>query len=468
LTVLAGDYPANGGPPVRLGIRAAVPAVPRPANWRWNFLVFGGDIAFFTFGLNISSALTILPLFVNHLTPSNVAVALIAAVRNLGLYAPQLLVAPRVERLRHALPFILVVTIFERIPFLFLALCAFWLSGTSPTLLLVVFFLLLLMQQGAGGLTYPPWLDLIARTIPSDWRGRFMGLWTGIGGIGGIAGAALGALLIARLAWPNDFAVIFSLTFATMVVSFVLLALGREPPRATDLSPQAPSPARGGEPEAIISGTPSPAHGGKGWGVGATVREQWALLRADRPLQYLVAANALMGIATMAGALFAISALRLGGLNPPEVGALSTVLIIASTAGYFLWGTLGDRLGHRSVLIGTALCAAGAAAVALVAHGVAAYGMVFLLLGLHLSALVISQLTFITEFAPPARRPTYIALTSVAYAPFAVGAPILGGWLADRWGYVPVFVIAIAAGLAAAALYRLRVPRSRAYDAAPA
>lgn len=434
-----------GGPTVQLGVRAATPTSPRPANWRWNFLVFGGDIAFFTFGLNISSAQTILPLFVHHLTPSNVAVALIAAVRNLGLFAPQLLVAPRVERLRHALPFILIATIFERIPFLLLAMCALWLTGTSPTLLLALFFLLLLMQQGAGGITFPPWLDLIARTIPSDWRGRFMGWWSGIGGIAGIAGAALGALLIADMAWPGNFALIFALTFAMMIVSFVLLALGREPPRAAQ---SLSSPSGETERRAVP-------------GMLAMAREHWALLRADRPLQYLVIANAAVGIATMAGALFAISALRIGGLNAPEVGAESTVLIIATTAGNFLWGALGDRLGHRSVLIGAALCAAGAAALALVAHGVVAYGLVFLLLGLHLSALVLSQLTFITEFAPPDRRPTYIALTSVAYAPFAVGAPILGGWLADRWGYAPVFVIAIAAGLTAAAIYRLRVPHAR-------
>lgn len=461
---------------MEIGLGAGSHTAARPAHWRWNFLVFGGDIAFFTFALNISSAQTILPLFVHHLTPSNEAVALIAAVRNLGLFGPQLFVAPRVERLRHALPFILVATIFERIPFLFLALCALWITGESPTILLALFFLLILMQQGAGGLTFPPWLDLIARTIPSDWRGRFMGWWTGVGGIAGIAGAALGAVLIADMAWPGNFAVIFGLTFAMMVVSFVLLALGREPPRG-DLAPQ-PAARRGkDEPErsdaaqvekealALPPRSRNRLEKGTATGLLATAREHWGLLLADRPLQYLVAANAATGIATMAGALFAVSALRIGGLSAPEVGAESTVLVVASTAGNFLWGTLGDRVGQRAVLIWAALCAAAAAGVALMAHGLVAYGFVFLLLGLHLSALIISQLTFITEFAPPARRPTYIALTSVAYAPFAVGAPILGGWLADRWGYAPVFAIAVAAGLVGAAIYRFRVPRRRAHDA---
>src|SRR5579862_5297617 len=58
-------------------------------HMRRNFVFFGGDIAFFSLGLSITSSYTILPLFVAHLTPSNVAVALIPAIRALGLYAPQ-------------------------------------------------------------------------------------------------------------------------------------------------------------------------------------------------------------------------------------------------------------------------------------------------------------------------------------------------------------------------------------------
>src|SRR5579859_6577121 len=76
----------------------------RPANWWWNFSVVGGDIEFLTFGVSISSSYTILPLFVHHLTVSNAVIALIPAVRALGLYGPQLLVAPMVERRQRALP----------------------------------------------------------------------------------------------------------------------------------------------------------------------------------------------------------------------------------------------------------------------------------------------------------------------------------------------------------------------------
>ena len=137
------------------------------------------------------------------------------------------------------------------------------------------------------------------------------------------------------------------------------------------------------------------------------------------------------------------------------------------TGGYFLWGAIGDRFGHRSILVWGSLCAALSAGVALWAHGFWAYALVFLLLGLSLTATSLASFTLITEFGPEARRPTYIALASVAYAPFAVGAPILGGFLADAWGYVPVFIISAIAGLAAMLAFQLLVPdpRKRAMQA---
>ncbi|MGH2515221.1 MAG: MFS transporter, partial [Ktedonobacterales bacterium] len=207
----------------------------RPANTRWNFTMFGADIAFFSLGLSISSAYTVIPLFVHHLTSNNEAVALIPAVRALGLYAPTLLVAPLVERRRHALPFILRATILERVPYLLLALGALWLAGGNPGLLLALLLAMMLLATLGSGLTYPAWLDMIARTIPGDWLGRFFGLWTGLGGLFGIGGAAIAAALLSTVAFPLNFALCFLLTFGMFIISFVLLSLGREPPRTPRL-----------------------------------------------------------------------------------------------------------------------------------------------------------------------------------------------------------------------------------------
>ena len=404
---------------------------------RWNFAFFGGDIAFFSLGLSISSSYTILPIFVAHLTQSNVAVALIPAIRALGLYGPQLLVAPLVERLRHALPFILLVTILERVPYLALAFGAIALAGRNAGALLALFFAMIFLALFAGGITYPAWLDMIARSIPRTWLGRFMGFWWGAGNVMGIGGAAIATALLASVTWPLNFALCFAMTFAAMVISFVLLALGREPARSTHNSPA----ARPSMPE--------------------RAREIVGLVRQDGALRRLLIANALVGMATMAGALYAVSALHRGGLSDPEVGAESTLLFVAMTAGSFVWGAIGDRFGHRATLLWGTVCAGIAGLVALVAHGFLAYGVVFLALGLSISGVLLAGFTLITEFGPEERRPTYVALASVAYAPFVIGAPILGGFLANAWGYPPVFVLTALAAAAAALMLRFWVPDPR-------
>ncbi len=412
-------------------------------NMRWNFAFFGGDIALFSLGLSISSSYTILPLFVAHLTRSNVAVALIPAIRALGLYAPQLLVAPLVERLRRALPFILLATILERVPYLVLAFGAIALAGRHAEALLILFFAMIFLALFAGGITYPAWLDLIARSIPRTWLGRFMGFWWGAGNVMGIGGAAIATVLLANVTWPLNFALCFAMTFAAMVISFVLLALGREPARVT----HTPSNASSASATRLS--------------LSAQAREIVALVRQDGALRRLLIANGLVGMSTMAGALYAVSAVRLGGLSDPQVGAESTVLFVAMTVGSFAWGMIGDRFGHRATLLWGTVCAGIAALVALVAHGFLAYGVVFLTLGLSLSGVLLAGFTLITNFGPEERRPTYVALASVAYAPFVIGAPILGGFMANAWGYPPVFVLTALFATAAALMLRFWVPDPR-------
>ncbi|WIG61886.1 MAG: hypothetical protein OJF49_004635 [Ktedonobacterales bacterium] len=425
----------------------------RPALPWWNFTMLGADIAFFSLGLAISSAYTVLPLFVHHLTADNVAVAMIPAIRALGLYGPQLLVAAHVERRKHALPFILVATILERVPYLLLAFGALWLAGDHPSLLLGLFFVMIFLALLGGGLTYPAWLDLISRAIPSNWIGRFLGFWTGAGGILGIGGTVIAAAILKTVAWPLNFALCFALTFAAMVISFVLLALGREPERTVRVAPAQHS--------GLSSSSAIPARAPVKANLRRQARELWELVRNDDALRRLLLSNGLVGFSTMASALFAVSALKLGGLSDAQVGAESTVLFIAMTAGNFLWGAIGDHFGHRAILIWSSLCAALSALLALGAHGFWAYALVFLVLGLNISGVQLAGFTLITEFGPVERRPTYVALASVAYAPFAIGAPILGGILADRWGYPAVFVLTALAALAAMFAFRFWVPDPR-------
>ena len=180
-------------------------------------------------------------------------------------------------------------------------------------------------------------------------------------------------------------------------------------------------------------------------------------------------ANGLLVASSVAIAFYDIAAKRWFALSDAQAGLYAVLLLLATTLGNVLWGYLGDRYGHKRVVEAGALCTVLAALLAAVSRdpgwGPPAFGAVFVASGLGASALQLATLTFVTDFAPAARRPTYIGLASAGRAPFAIVPPLLAGLLADRFGYGAVFLVA--AGLATVGgLLILRGVRDPRMDAA--
>jgi len=415
-------------------------------SYRWNFVVMGLDISLFTLALTFASVYGVLPLFVHHLTGSNVALGLIPAVRALGTLLPPILVAAYVQRLRRRKPFVLAWTVFERVPYLVLAVLTPVLAAGRPTLLLWLFFAMIAVSTCASGITSPAWLDLVARVLPDDWRGRFFGLWSALGSLLGLGGGLLTAALLRLPDWPTGFALCFGCAFGCLIVSFVFLATTRE-----------------GAP----SERTAPATNWRGYAV---------LVRRDRNFAGYLTANGLVTLAGMATAFYAVDAERALHLSDAGAGLYGVVLLAASLVGNILWGYVGDHTGHKRVLEGGALCAAGVAvvSVAVASHalvgGIILYGAAFALVGLGSSAVQLAALTVVLDFAAEEDRPTYIGIASLAQVPFACAAPVVGGVIADRLGYGAVFVLTVLLGLAGTAMVvkKVRDPRHEAAVTAPA
>jgi len=409
-----------------------------PRRYRWNYTVMGLDISLFVLAISFASSYGLLPLFVRNLTDSNLAVGAITTLRALNLLAP-IFVAGLTERLHRKQPFVLWVTVFERVPYLVLAIATPFFAATHPTALLWIFYAMYALTMLSAGIAIPAWLDLIARMIPDDWRGRFFGLASALGGLFGVVGSAGAAALLLRYDWIVGIALCFLITFVFLVISFCCLLLGREP--------------RGAASEHKQEGTP--------W------RQLPGILRADHNLRRYLGALLLITAASPTAAFFVIDAKDALALSDGQAGLYATVLLAASTVGNVLWGYVGDHIGHKRVLIAGAVCTGLAPLLALVvrdpAWGVLGYGLVFALAGLATSALQLTALTFIIDLAPATQRPTYIGLANAAQAPIAIGAPLLGAALADARGYPALFVLTAVLALSGAALIAraVRDPRKQ-------
>lgn len=409
--------------------------------YRWNFTVMGLEMSLFSFAISFASVYGIMPLFVHHLAASNVAIGLISAIRSAGFLIPPIFVARIIERRRHKKPFVIGLTTMERLPYLVLAVTTPLLAVTHPGVMLWVFFAMIAVSSLFGGIATPAWMDLIARMMPADWRGRFFGTAAALGGLLSVAGGAGAAELLHRFSWPNGFALCFACTFAVLVVSFVLLGVGREPSPAMPESPRARSDGY--------------------W------RRLPTIVRNDRNFARYLAAMALLNLATMATSFYTVDAERSFHLSDAGAGVYAIVLLAASTLGNVIWGYLGDHQGHKRVVEGAAICTALAALLAIMARdphwGLIGYGGVFLLIGLGSSGFQLASLTYIIDVAPDAERPTYIGIATVAQAPFGVGAPLLGGAIADHAGYATVFALTTALAFISAAIMIVAVVDPRVH-----
>jgi len=125
-----------------------------------------GDGGFFGLGLGFSSFVTILPLFVSTMTNNALLIGLIPAIHNVGWQLPQLFTAYSTSRQNRYLAMVNRFTVHERLPFLFLAVVA-WFSpkiGAQTTLILT--FLLLIWQGLGGGFTATAWQTMIGKIFP--------------------------------------------------------------------------------------------------------------------------------------------------------------------------------------------------------------------------------------------------------------------------------------------------------------
>lgn len=386
-------------------------------NARWNFGVSIWDVTFIMLGISLVSRETVMPVLVAQLTDSKLALGLIPAIFSLGGYLPQLLFANFTERLRYKKPFTMWVGgLGERGPYLLMALTIWWLAGSAPALALVVFFFCLAATATALGAATPAWFDMIAKVIPVQRRGLYAGLGHGLGALMGVVGAYFVGRILATVAFPNNFALLFGLAFVIMAISWLGLALTREPPS-----------------EMIKEQMPLTRY----------LRQLPAILRRDRNYQRFLICRTIIQMGTMAGGFFMVYGIERFQIDGAGVGLLTAVLVAGQAVMGLIWGVLADRFGHKRVLATAAFALALAALAAWMADSQTWLVVTFALLGAYMAADTASGLNIILEFCAPEDRPTYIGLTNTLLAPVLTLAPLLGGWLAMTVGYPGLFMTAL-------------------------
>jgi MFS family permease len=292
--------------------------------------------------------------------------------------------------------------------------------GLSPAALLRSYLVLATLFFVLVGLVVPFWIGMISRCIPSGVRGRYFAWSFSLANLGGIASGALAVHWISQggLAW--GYGQTFGLALLLQLISISLLLL---------LEPLEPEPA-----------APGP--------LGPYLRRQAAHLLANRPFQAFLLVSVLMQLASAPYNLFT-DYLRQRGLPTAWWAWLNAAKNVGGVLGSFLMGYLADHKGPRFSL-GAAFAMMAASLLLLPLPSPGAGLGAFLGGGFFASAYPVVNLYLLLMLAGPGQTTALAGTFAALSAPVVLGAPLLSGWLAQRYGYPASFtlsLVACAAGL---------------------
>jgi MFS family permease len=327
---------------------------------------------------------------------------------------PQIFVARLIEPRARKMPYLLLAIYLRVLSWGALAGLTFAIGASHPRLLAWVLVGLLAMFYAAGGLGGAPYTDIIGKIIPQERRGAFFGGRQALAGPLAVGAALLAQRVLADMAYPTNYALLFGLAAISLLVASLGFWLIREPPRG-DADGKVPSWRRYGQ----------------------------RLLETARRLRTLIAVQLLTGFSLMVLPFYIVYARQELGAPAGAIGWFMLAQVLGGVLANLIWARLIDRYGSRRML---ATCAVTSMLTPLLAILLGRFGWggllpVIFLGGATFDGRRVGFSSALLELAPAAKRPTYSALNAVLILPVAF-LPLVAGVLLQHWSYPALFLIA--------------------------
>ncbi len=373
------------------------------------------DTTFWYFGASFTAAYTIMPVFLSTLTDSLILIGLIPALEAIGWFLPQLFLAKYLEGINQRLPFVRRLGIFERLPFLLLAIGAFLIPGLDQKVALILILIIYTIKVFSSGLVALPWQELMATVIPVSHRGRYWGISIIVGKLIGLVGAFITGLILARIAYPNNYAIMFLMGFIAVSISFLFLSLNVEPVIERQSSQVDP-------------------------GIWSRIKKT---LGKDKNFGVYLINRGFTFMSSMGMVFITVYGIQKFNLPISQSATFTAVMLISEIFGSGIWGNLGDKDGYKRVIeICNFFSIVGLFSLLFV-NTLWGLFIVFGILSFAHSGEYLSDQNFAMEFGSEKDRPTYIGMSKTLTGPFFLVAAIVGGSIIQLWGYKSMFLVAL-------------------------
>lgn len=392
-------------------------------------------------GFRLVSAPTFLPAYLFMLSGSDVVVGLARSLQAAGTIATPMVGASLIAHRRKILGMTLAASALMRLQILGLALVGF-LAGSSPEYagmaVTAVISCLTLMGifQGIAQVTMN---SLRAKVIPIYRRGIIGGARQFLAGLTSAAVSYVaGAYLIDGNALGNGYGAVFLLAFGVASIGLFALALTWEPKAQS---------VRGRE------------------SLAQTLRGTGRLLRQQDDFRRYFIVRALASSGRMALPFYILFAGARMDLTGTVLGALTTVWMLTSSTANLGWGWLGDRYGHRVVMLITLGAWMVSHVQLLFVDSFLDMAAFFVVMGAASGGFNQSAQNLVLELGRPEDIPIRLAASGSAVNVVGAIGPALGGGVVAAFGYVALFLTTAALQLVSFAMMVAYVAEPRSVRA---
>jgi MFS family permease len=392
------------------------------ANFKHNVVVNTIDLSFYFFSDSFWSINTILPVFAATLTDSPFLIGLIPAIVNAGWFLPQLFMSGHISNMPRVLPLSKKMGFLERIPFMFMPLLALLIGKVENRTVFWLLFLLMVWRGVGSGFSALPWQELNARVFPITHRSRYIGFSRVVAQSVGVVGSLLSVFLLGKYPYPSNYAIGFTVAAVSLWISFWAYSQNQEPEIEI-------------HPDLVDEGESKPK--------GGTWQLMKRILKSDGNFRRYLIARSLAFIGNMASAFMAVYAMQRFSLGDEQAAIFTAVLLITGIFGYAFWGALGDRIGPQKVVVLSFITWGMGLIVAIFARNLWVYYAVFALFSLYSSGLNVGDMMLVMEIGEEHYRPVYLGMARSLTGVFLLLAPVLSGWLVEKFSYLVMFAVSL-------------------------
>jgi predicted MFS family arabinose efflux permease len=406
------DYVKSPSPPKVLEPLLAFLEIRFGWSRNFSFGVLNGWLV--AFGDGFLNAGLVLTSFATARGAPNTVIALLPAITVGGWLLPQMIVAASIQHIRQKVIVYRAASIVRTVAFglIVLACIVFY---NQPQVLLVAFLIGLITNSVASGASGLPWMETVSKTVPPEQRASFFGIRNLYGGLLTLlAGIVVRALLGSPLVFPWDYTIIFACGWLTYSLGYLMHGFTEEP--------QDPPKPKGNILEEF--------------------RALPRTLTENPDFRRFVSYRVLYAASTIGDAFFTAHALRGIGVDKASIGLFLIIVGVIAPLSNAVWTRVARTYGSRRIIrIALGIALAAPVVAALMPRGAGAwFALVFVLQQVAVAGFNLGNANYLLNIIPSDARGRYIGAANTVVG-IAVFTPVIGGLLADRVGYIPVFGI---------------------------